>query len=340
MRISYFAFTTVLICSFAFSANAQSEPDKPEHATLTRLNSQVMISFRHGDFDRAIDPAVRAVELSTKLFGRRNVNTAICLYNYAEVLAGMKKLDESITILKELVDIYAEIFPDDLARVSRISDRLATIMAIDGRYEAAESYFLQNIERSEKKFGVGKVETLPLIHALTRFYVYNDRNGKADASFLREYEILWSNKRVQYDGREALDNERICFKTLKLDKGERKDSEKRFDEAYRRIMASDQKDEMPISNGNLAGGDVNGRAISLPRPLYPASARSMKITGPAVVKVLIHENGQVMQADMICGNRVFAASVVLAAVSSKFSPTLIGGKPVKVSGVITYMFRD
>jgi TonB family protein len=88
----------------------------------------------------------------------------------------------------------------------------------------------------------------------------------------------------------------------------------------------------------VSGGVLNGKAISLPKPTYPAVARAVKASGSVVVQITIDEDGNVISASAISGHPLLRASAVTAARSSKFSPTLLGGQPVKVTGTIVYNF--
>ncbi len=88
----------------------------------------------------------------------------------------------------------------------------------------------------------------------------------------------------------------------------------------------------------ISGGVLNGKARSLPVPAYPSAARSMRIAGTVVVQVLIDENGNVVSASAASGHPLLKAAAVDAARRAKFSPTLLSGQPVKVSGVIRYNF--
>jgi protein TonB len=86
-------------------------------------------------------------------------------------------------------------------------------------------------------------------------------------------------------------------------------------------------------------GVVNGKAIELPIPTYPPPAKAMGINGAVKVEVLIDENGNVLSANAIEGNGLLRRVSVLAAKRSRFSPTTIGGKKVKVRGIIIYNFK-
>ena len=88
----------------------------------------------------------------------------------------------------------------------------------------------------------------------------------------------------------------------------------------------------------ISGGVLNGKALSLPKPRYPAEARTVGASGAVTVQVLIDENGDVVSATAVSGHPLLRAAAVEAAKGAKFSPTLLEGSPVKVSGVITYNF--
>ena len=85
---------------------------------------------------------------------------------------------------------------------------------------------------------------------------------------------------------------------------------------------------------------LNGRAVKLVKPSYPANARKSHASGTVVVKVLIDEEGKVIAANAISGHNLLWAVCVEAAKNSLFSPTLLGDKPVKVTGVIQYNFVE
>jgi periplasmic protein TonB len=88
----------------------------------------------------------------------------------------------------------------------------------------------------------------------------------------------------------------------------------------------------------ISGGVLNGKASSLPKPAYPAAARAVRASGAVTVQVLIDESGNVVSASAASGHPLLKAAAVAAARQAKFSPTMLSGQPVKVSGVITYNF--
>ncbi|MEJ7847593.1 MAG: TonB family protein [Pyrinomonadaceae bacterium] len=88
----------------------------------------------------------------------------------------------------------------------------------------------------------------------------------------------------------------------------------------------------------VSGGVLNGKAISLPKPPYPAAARAVRASGTVTVQVTISESGSVISASAAGGHPLLRAAAVQAARGARFSPTQLSGQPVKVTGVITYNF--
>ncbi len=88
----------------------------------------------------------------------------------------------------------------------------------------------------------------------------------------------------------------------------------------------------------ISGGVLNGKATSLPKPPYPPAARAVRASGAVSVQVLISETGSVISASAVNGHPLLRAAAVSAARGARFSPTMLSGQPVKVSGVITYNF--
>ncbi len=92
--------------------------------------------------------------------------------------------------------------------------------------------------------------------------------------------------------------------------------------------------------GPIEGGILNSKAIELPAPIYPAEAKKLHASGQVQVKVLVDETGRVMNADAVFGPQSLWLAAINAARKARFAPMLIEGTAVKVSGIITYDFRE
>jgi TonB family protein len=88
----------------------------------------------------------------------------------------------------------------------------------------------------------------------------------------------------------------------------------------------------------VGGGVLNGKAIVLAKPKYPPAAKAVRATGQVSVQVLIDEQGNMYSARSINGHPLLRRNSEIAACDSRFSPTLLSGQPVKVSGIITYNY--
>lgn len=108
----------------------------------------------------------------------------------------------------------------------------------------------------------------------------------------------------------------------------------------------------------INGGVLNGKAISLPKPVYSDEAKAANIEGVVRVNVVIDESGNVISAEIasespdrvkrsagkteVAENEavhpLLADAALQAALLAKFSPTLINGGPIKIKGTILYNF--
>jgi TonB family protein len=109
-----------------------------------------------------------------------------------------------------------------------------------------------------------------------------------------------------------------------------------YEDMGRKTEADDAHNRANANFGS--GGVLNGKAITLGKPTYPAMAKAVKASGQVQVRVVIDETGVVIRAEAISGHPLLVAAAVKAASESVFSPTTLGGQPVKVSGIIIYNF--
>jgi protein TonB len=86
--------------------------------------------------------------------------------------------------------------------------------------------------------------------------------------------------------------------------------------------------------GPIAGGMLNSKAIYFPVPEAPGGETS----GVVLVQVLVDEQGTVIDARPVSGPQQLQAAAVNAARLARFTPTLLMGEPVKVSGTLSYNF--
>jgi TonB family protein len=113
-------------------------------------------------------------------------------------------------------------------------------------------------------------------------------------------------------------------------------------EQHKRLVAIDieRADKLyGYINDKISLPQLNAKALSLPRPPYPALARAAHASGVVIVWVSIDETGKVISASAVTGHPLLRSAAVQAAELARFTPMKgLDGQPTKVTGLITYNF--
>ncbi|HJQ35218.1 MAG TPA: TonB family protein [Pyrinomonadaceae bacterium] len=121
--------------------------------------------------------------------------------------------------------------------------------------------------------------------------------------------------------------------------GEALETQKRLaDEVYQVAGTGTRPDSAPGEPKPIQGGVLNGKAVSKPQPAYPPVAKAARASGTVTVRILVDEDGRVIEAEAVGGHPLLQQAAVAAARQARFSPTLLSGQRVKVAGVVTYNF--
>jgi TonB family protein len=89
----------------------------------------------------------------------------------------------------------------------------------------------------------------------------------------------------------------------------------------------------------ISGGVLDGKAVFKPHPPYPPVARAARASGVVVVRILVDEEGKVIEAQAVSGHPLLQQAAAAAARHARFSPAYLEGRPARVSGVVTYKFE-
>ena len=95
----------------------------------------------------------------------------------------------------------------------------------------------------------------------------------------------------------------------------------------------------PKKNVTISGGVLNGKAVSKPAPAYPAIAKAARASGTVTVQITVDESGRVVSATPVSGHPLLQQAAAGAVRQWRFTPTLLSGQPVKVTGVVTVNFN-
>ena len=106
------------------------------------------------------------------------------------------------------------------------------------------------------------------------------------------------------------------------------------------IQNETKSDNRARPRGPVESGNLNDKATDLPNAIYPGEARKAHITGEVKVRVIVDETGRVMSADIVSGPKQLWMAAIEAARKAHFEPTLVGGAAVKITGILTYNFKE
>lgn len=84
---------------------------------------------------------------------------------------------------------------------------------------------------------------------------------------------------------------------------------------------------------------LQGKAIERAVPGYPELAKKIRLQGDVSVEVIVSPDGRVESARAVSGHPMLASAAVDAARRWRFGPTLLNGIPVRVTGVIVFVFK-
>lgn len=98
--------------------------------------------------------------------------------------------------------------------------------------------------------------------------------------------------------------------------------------------AVDNDKPLPVSSTVL-----QGKAIERVVPVYPELPKRIRLQGEVSLEVIISPKGRVESVRIVSGHPMLVSSALEAARRWRFEPTLLNGVPVRVTGVITFVFK-
>jgi len=87
-----------------------------------------------------------------------------------------------------------------------------------------------------------------------------------------------------------------------------------------------------------SGAFVDASVIKKAKPVYPAGAKTMGVSGKVEVKVVISESGRVIEATTVSGHVALRAAAEAAARQWVYKPATLDGVPMKTESVLTFTF--
>ena len=355
-RRLHLALAILLLTAFGLSAEAQKPAPKPAEAwteweTLSPENEEFTVLM----------PKSRTTEATTFPYHKMEINTRLYLATSSAgpvlaiaSLSGIKSDPAQYTEFARFnsyIDAFKSFFPAKIRSKETLTKlTLVNSRPFNGHTGRTYKMTLGDLNGSVSAFVTKK-----------RFYAIVSLNTKADealeekflSSFVlpeREAPKITANANVDPNtglpqGQEAT-NQNPGQNTAVGTEGEvtlpNTPNEKNNAEANPSNTAANNQAQNAANQPNqpgqkkapIAGGMLNGKAIYLPIPEVPSG----DATGVVLVQVLIDEQGSVVDAKAVSGPQHLQAAAVSAARLARFTPTLLLGEPVRVSGTLSYNF--
>ena len=322
-------FIIVLLTNLLVSTTviSQSTQESPELKEATELTNSVVKLFSEEKFDEALVLVKRALEIRERLLPRTDPRVVQSLGYLGDLYMSKRDYDNARKTFERLLLIQEERFGPTDVNHAFVFDRLAVLYNRDGKPAKAEELYKRALAVREKALGPDDVKVADTLYALAQFYRIRREYDRALASYKRSLLIYGSSKGVTSTEFQRASDGLSCL-------GYETENKAIFKE-----LEEIQKQFAPALPLPPPAELLNGRAISLAKPDYPAGAREMRLSGLVIVHVEIDEQGKVISAKDVCqGLPYLSESSVRAALKSRFSPTKLSGVPVKVKGVIRYNF--
>lgn len=318
-------------------AAAPRPETSPEPDEATRLNAQVLKLFREGKFDEALPPAKRVLEIREKA-GTGGMPLAYALANLGAIYSQKGKGGDARPLLRRSLDIVEKERQAETDFAADLYTRLGLLDTWDKDYKAAGPLLLSALNVRSRLHGSDSPSVVAALFGLTDLSFLRGESEQARAYLGRAVSIL--NRQPPKKDEAAVRRVKSYFCPLSAT-GAGPEGDKDLTDMMWKAVRRFEEPEKPGAEETkkvVAGGVINGRAISKPQPEYPSAAKSQGAMGTVVVYIIVDEAGKVIRAEAVCGHPALAKAAENAARGARFTPTTLGGEPVKVSGVITYNF--
>ncbi|HEY0098537.1 MAG TPA: tetratricopeptide repeat protein [Pyrinomonadaceae bacterium] len=317
----------------ATQAAGQSDvaADSPELKEAAQQTAAAVKFYRERKFDDALTAAKRALELREKVLPEDHALIKSSLNNLGQIYLVKENYSDALKVFLRLEAAYEKSLPPGHENYDLLVRRLALIYFYLGKDSEAEKRYRQLLAQRETARGAHHPQVAEALFAYASFYQFRGKEKEAEPLYARAIAI-WEK---QKDSDQTLYMTALERYACMLRKSDRESEAETLETRARESISKEYDSKLAES---VKGGVLNGKAISKPPPGYPVEAKNQRQSGTVVVNLLVDETGRVLQACAISGPKLLRAASERAAYAARFSPTLLGGVPVKVRGIITYNY--
>jgi TonB family protein len=317
-----------LCASLLLANNLNATQEPPELQEAATLYDSAVKLYDEGKYNGAVPLAKRALEIREKLLPPNDIRVSTSLTSLGKIYVANKDYKLARAVFQRLLDIQEKQFGPENLRLAETLEWLGMLHYQAENSRESEASYKRALAIREKGFGSNHAEVARSLFALAQFYRAERRLQPAVETYTRALTLYG-----QLGGTDSPDFRQVSEAFSCLGYTHNKP------ELFKQVHAIWQQFASQEAREPEYGQVLNGRAISLPRPDYPDGARSLRLSGTVVVKVLIDEQGKVIKAEDMCqGPPYLSEASVAAAFKARFTPTKLSGMPVRVNGIIQYNF--
>jgi len=322
------AALAIQLC-LAFSIYSQTAPSS-QAQKIIEANENVFKLSLQGRNREALPLAQQNIPLAEQILGKEHLETAKAYKNLGYVYYGLSNQKEAADAFEKAIEILKKV--SNLSREdgngwAEMLEALGFFKAAIAEYGSAERLYEQALDVREKFNGIDTAESVAALASVAKLAYWKGNYAKSADYYQRLLKI-----KAKETGFKTDENLLILYRSecafVKAGK------KKQFEE-FEKTLFPAAPDGAPSGSGKV----INGKAIYLAKPAYPVEAKKDNASGQAQVRVVIGENGKVLNACTV--NKIHPALALAAEISafqSEFEPTTVNGKRIRLTGIITYNF--
>ena len=329
----------ILLILTIISQTAAQNPS-PALQEAAKANGEAVKLFGQKKYDEALPFAQKAADLRERELGAAHLETAQAYRNLGFVQFGRGNRDEAAKAFEKAVDAFEKntnLEKKDSHALAELLEYLGALRFQQKKYQSAEKFYERAVALRGKLNGNGAKETIAAALLLGNLKRSNGEFREAVVLYQRVYENrLKSFGAKDTETQDAYERYR-CALIKNGDKTEAETLKSEFE------IAKNNSQQPSTSTGQIIDGGVINlkRAISWGKPPYTEEARKQRFGGQILTNVIISETGTVLHACAVNDKAPLSLlnAVENAALQTTFQPTTVGGKAVKVIGVLVYNFK-
>jgi TonB family protein len=333
-----FASVVLLTTGLLSAVAAQSPANTVDWETLRPEADEFTVLMPKGStFETSKEP-YHKMELNTRTYlSKREGGPVFAVVS----LSGIKSNPAMYTEMQRVnsyVDAFKEFFPSKLALKSPTTPAPVKLSLVGEKS-------LQGHPGREYTMSVGPLSgTVQVFATKKRFYAVVYLNSKKQESLQEEFVSSFVLPERVIEPTPSMTAQAPPVSPTNLQRSNKVATDDPAGADANAVPVGETKPEAAVASGSpekrrpISGGVLNGKAIVLPKPEYPAEAKSAGVAGSVAVQVTVDEMGNVIEAKAVSGHPLLQQVSVNAAMQARFSPTSLMGEPVKVTGMLVYNF--